>query len=395
MMLERIRHLKAQTTREHLAALAVMPGANLFYLLGLTLHSRKRLALAVVPCDEQPICLVLPAIEHASARSTLESLPLTVEWFPWSDAEGPAGALRAALEVALPGLATPPTPDEQATEVPVSFSVGVEYTTMRVMELRALEQAVEAISGRAAVLQIRDATPLIAHQRMVKDEHELAAMSEAVRIIETALQRLLPQIKPGVTERQLARTWSHLMMDAGAEGESFAPIVASGPNSANPHHTCSERAFCAGDLIILDAGVYSHGYASDITRTIALGEPGATARHIYELVRTANIAARNSVQPGVSGAAIDRAARKVITDGGYGDAFLHRTGHGLGLECHEPPYLVAGEESPLPVGTTFTIEPGIYLEGLGGVRIEDDVVITEHGCLSLTRTERELMVLPV
>jgi Xaa-Pro aminopeptidase len=136
------------------------------------------------------------------------------------------------------------------------------------------------------------------------------------------------------------------------------------------------------------------GYASDMTRVVALGEAGPVARHIYELVRAANEAGRGAARPNTTGEQIDQVVRGVIAEGGYGEQFLHRTGHGLGLECHEPPYIVAGSTDPLPVGATFTIEPGIYVEGLGGVRIEDDVVLTEDGCRSLTTFERDLLIIP-
>jgi Xaa-Pro dipeptidase len=193
------------------------------------------------------------------------------------------------------------------------------------------------------------------------------------------------------------RITSQAIIDAGAEGESFEGIVASGSNSANPHHGGSDRAFQAGDLIVVDFGAVFDGYASDITRTFALGEPGTQARHIYEVVKDANATGKAAVHAGVTGEQIDRAARSVIEHAGFGQFFPHRTGHGLGIEvnpCHEPPDLVSGSTTPFAVGTTFTIEPGIYIEGVGGVRIEDDVVITLDGYRSFTNFERELIVLP-
>jgi Xaa-Pro aminopeptidase len=266
---------------------------------------------------------------------------------------------------------------------------------MRLMELRALE---DACAQMGISIQAVDASPLLASMRMVKDGRELAAMEEAVRIVEMGLHNTIRQIAPGMTERQLARVCTNEIISAGAEGESFDAFVASGPNSANPHHSPSDRPFQAGDLITIDCGAVYEGYASDITRTVALGEPGAEARRMYEVVYDANRAGRASVHPGVAGEEIDRAARKVITDAGYGEYFLHRTGHGLGLETyppHEPPNLVAGSTEPLSIGTTLTIEPGIYIEGVCGVRIEDDVVITADGSRTLTSFKRELITLAV
>jgi Xaa-Pro aminopeptidase len=226
---------------------------------------------------------------------------------------------------------------------------------------------------------------------MVKDAEELAAMREAVRIVEEALREAIGQIRVGMTERELADIWERAMAARGS-APSFTTIIASGPNSANPHHSNSDRAFQPGDLIVMDGGALYQGYASDITRTIAVGEPSPELRKIYDIVKLANEVGRKATRPGTSGAEIDRTTREVIEDNGYGPQFVHRTGHGLGLEIHEPPYIVAGSAEPLPVGATFSIEPGVYLPGVGGVRIEDDVVITETGMESLTTFERSLIV---
>lgn len=378
---ERIAKLTTALRERQLAVAAVVPGASLRYLTGLVFHPSERLVVGLIPASGS-LCLVLPAMElervRAELASSLGSADL-MRCFPWHDSKGPAGALALAWSSACSTVTTP-TP-----------TAAVEYTSMRVMELRALEAVQPG-------LRTVDAGPFIASLRMVKDAHELAAMAEAVRMIETALRRLLPHIRPGVTERQLAAIWKSEILASGAEGESFPCVVASGPNSANPHHQNSDRALQPGDLVVLDGGAVHAGYASDITRTVALGEPDPTARHIYELVRTANAAGRAAARPGVSGAEIDQAARQVIDAGGYGKAFLHRTGHGLGLDCHELPNIVAGSTEPLAAGTTFTIEPGIYLPGVGGVRIEDDVVLTDaaaDGAQSLTTFERELLILPV
>src|SRR5262249_32629608 len=203
-------------------------------------------------------------------------------------------------------------------------------------------------------------------------------MRTAVRVVEAALRAAIAQVRVGMTERELADTWEREMRLAGG-APAFTTIIASGPNAAHPHHSNGDRAFQPGDLIVMDGGALCDAYASDITRTIALGEPGTEARRIYELVLAANAAARAACHPGATGEAIDRAARAVIEAGGYGSQFLHRTGHGLGLEIHEPPYIVGGGRDPLAAGTTFTIEPGVYVAGLSGVRIEDNVVITADG----------------
>lgn len=373
MSTNRIARLTQAMQEQGLAAVAIMPSSNLRYLTGLTFHPSKRLTLALFPADGSAPRFVLPALEVSSARA--HSL-VPLQLYSWSDAEGPLEALRSALASIRPSAA--------------GQTIGVEYTAMRVMELRALEECAPGITTV-------DATPILAGMRMVKDADELAAMAQAARIVEVALRETIAQIKPGMTERELSSICSNAILAAGGEGESFENIVASGPNSANAHHTNSDRPFQVGDLILIDCGAVYGGYASDITRTVALGEPGPEARKIYDLVLRANAAGRAAVRPGATGEDVDRAARTVIEEGGYGAYFVHRTGHGLGLEinpCHEPPDMVAGNTQPLAVGTTFTVEPGIYLEGVGGVRIEDDVVVTEDGHRSLTGFERELIVLP-
>jgi Xaa-Pro aminopeptidase len=194
----------------------------------------------------------------------------------------------------------------------------------------------------------------------------------------------------GITELEVAEIWLAAIRASG-HAPSFDLAVGSGPNGANPHHTNGTRQLQSGDLVVLDGGVFVDGYASDITRTIAVGQPNAEAVRIYELVREANAAGRAACTAGTTGEAIDQAARAIIEAGGYGPQFIHRTGHGLGIEIHEPPFIVGGSHEPLRPGTTFTVEPGIYLPGVVGVRIEDDMVITEDGAESLTSFPRELL----
>jgi Xaa-Pro dipeptidase len=362
-MTTRIDTLAAALKGSELAAIAVVPGANLRYLAGLDMHMNERLTVAFFPAEGPP-AMVLPALEAPRAQAQAQ-VPL--RFYTWDDAAGPYEALRRCLaDLGLAGR-----------------RVGVEYTAMRVLELRGIEQAAE--------IQAEDATPILASLRMVKDEAELAAMRAAVRIVEAGLRAAIGQVRARMTERELAEIWEREMGVAGG-APSFSTIIASGPNAANPHHSNGERAFQRGDLIVMDGGALCDGYASDITRTIALGEPSAEARRIYELVLAANAAGRAACRPGATGEAIDRAARTVIEAGGYGPQFLHRTGHGLGLEIHEPPYIVANDRGSLAPGATFTIEPGIYVAGLCGVRIEDDVVITADGAESLTTFERELII---
>jgi Xaa-Pro dipeptidase len=181
------------------------------------------------------------------------------------------------------------------------------------------------------------------------------------------------------------------MLREGGQGEAFSPIVVAGPNSASPHSSPSERPLAEGDLVVVDWGTVYQGYRSDITRTFVLGAPTPEMERIHDAVLAANQAGRLAARSGVLAQEVDRIARRSITLAGYGEYFLHRTGHGLGLETHEPPYLVEGNLELLEPGMTFTVEPGIYLPGVGGVRIEDDVVVTEEGSETLTTLPRELI----
>jgi Xaa-Pro dipeptidase len=219
-------------------------------------------------------------------------------------------------------------------------------------------------------------------------------MQRAVQIAEAALNKTLPLIKAGMTERELAGELSIQLLRAGSEPETpFSPIVASGPNAALPHAVPTDRQLSAGDTLILDWGAAHKGYKSDITRTFAIGELNEELMTVHAIVEQANASSRATVRPGATCGEIDRAAREAITAAGYGEYFIHRTGHGLGLEEHEPPNVRADEQTILEPGMAFTVEPGIYLPGQGGVRIEDDVVVTDEGGRSLTSLPRQLQIL--
>jgi Xaa-Pro dipeptidase len=361
--LDRLSHILADAG---VAALAVVPSPNLRYLAGLAMHPSERLTLAIFP-QRGTGAIVLPALEVPRAR---EQFTVEVELFPWTDEEGPDKAL-LRLQQYLP-LA--------------GERIGVEERAMRLLEYHALQRAFP-------ICQADPADHLLAEMRMAKDAAETGCMRQAAAALERGLQAALEVLRPGTTEREAARAWQWAVADLGAEGWGEQPIVVAGPRGASPHNVPSDRPMQRGELVTLDWAVAVDGYYADVTRTVALGEPGPERRRIYELVRQANAAGRAAVRPGVPCEAVDQAARAVIAAGGYGAAFIHRTGHGLGLEVHEPPYIVQGNAEPLREGMTFTVEPGIYVEGLGGVRIEDDLVVTAEGGESLTTMERELLVL--
>ena len=219
-------------------------------------------------------------------------------------------------------------------------------------------------------------------------------MRRAVQIAEDALMATLTKVSIGTTEKEIAGELFLQLITHGSDiALPFAPIVAAGPNGANPHSQPSDRPLVAGDLLIVDWGATYAGYASDLTRTFAVGEINPMAEKIHKIVQQANSAGRAAGRPGVACAAVDLAARRVIEEAGFGVNFTHRTGHGIGMECHEDPYIRGDNQQLLEVGMAYTVEPGIYLPGVNGVRIEDDLVVTSEGAESLSTMSREIRMI--
>jgi Xaa-Pro dipeptidase len=265
--------------------------------------------------------------------------------------------------------------------------IGVEPTAMRFLEINLLQLA-------SAEIRFTSAAHIFRNLRMVKDNIEINSIRQAIQIAKTALENTIPFIKAGITEQEVANELVINLLRNGSEPElPFAPIIASGPNSANPHAVPGSRKLREGDLILIDWGARKDGYISDITRTFALGSVDDEIITIYETVKKANEAARRILPSNFISEKIDFAARDVIQAAGHGDFFTHRTGHGIGLEAHEEPYIAAGNSTEIISGMTFTIEPGIYLPGKGGVRIEDDIVASNDGLITLTSLDRELRIL--
>lgn len=348
-----------------LDALALNPGPTLSYLTGLEFHLMERPVVGIFR-PHSPLVLILPQLESGK----LAHYPLPIQAFTYGDNPATwAAVFRQGLQTARLG----------------SARIGVEPRRLRVLELRYLEDAAHQAGFVSA-------ETVIENLRLSKDEQEISAMQRAVDIAQAALEATLPGITVGMTERQVVSELTLQLLRHGSDPElPFTPIVASGPNSANPHAVPGDRQLQSGDLLIIDWGARYDGYVSDITRTFAVGELDPELAKIADVVRQANLAAQQAASPGSSAGAVDHAARRVIEQAGYGQYFIHRTGHGLGLEGHEPPYLFAENEEELAAGMTFTIEPGIYIPDRGGVRIEDNIVATPDGSRCLTNLPRELV----
>jgi len=238
--------------------------------------------------------------------------------------------------------------------------------------------------------QWRPTLDVVEALRACKDRDEVAHIERAIAIAETALAATLPQVRAGLTETQVAGVLERALRDAGSEGYPFASIVASGPRSALPHARAGDRVLMTGDFVLLDFGAIWNGYCSDITRTVVLGSASEEQRAVYDVVFEANRRASGALRVGLQGMAADAVAREYIDARGYGEEFGHSLGHGIGLEIHEAPRLAKTAEAPLLSGAVVTVEPGIYRPGWGGVRIEDDVLLTDAGPRILTSFPREL-----
>jgi len=362
----RLEKLTASLQTSNLDAVILNPGPTLKYLTGLNFHLMERPVVLFVAPGKDPV-LVLPELELPK----VDLFPYKVQGIPYGEnpLEWDNAFRKAAQALGLDGK-----------------RIGVEPRNLRLLEIRH-------VKAGAPEADYPDASDVIAELRLRKDKAEVDAMRKAVQIAQDALKATLPQIKIGMTEKVIASELVMQLLKHGSEPEiPFAPIVSAGPNSANPHASPSDRKLQAGDLLVIDWGAAYDGYISDLTRTFAVGEVDAELQKIHKIVQQANAAGRAAAKPGVPCADVDIATRAVIEDAGYGKYFNHRTGHGIGMEGHEAPYLRGDNMQLLETGMAFTVEPGIYLTGRNGVRIEDNMVITDTGAECLSDMPREIRV---
>jgi Xaa-Pro aminopeptidase len=343
-------------------ACVLYAGRNLQYLTGFQAEQGDRHLLLVVPAHDDPV-FVVPALYDEQVREATDIDDLRV----WADEEDPKALLReVGSELGLAG-----------GRVLVDDHTHARF----LLELQAALDTPEV--GLAG--------DVLGPMRRRKDGTELDALAAAAGIADATMTELraMGEEAVGLTEQELARAVERRLTGGGGEGVSFETICASGPNGAKPHHSRSERTIERGDPVVLDFGTRVDGYASDTTRTVVpAGDPPEGFPEVHEVVRQAQRAGVEAIEPGVTAGAVDAAAREVIEAAGYGEAFLHRTGHGVGLDVHEEPYIVAGSDTELAEGMVFSVEPGVYLPGEFGVRIEDLVRVTETGCERLNTSDR-------
>ena len=368
--IDRVHAARAVAAELGVDVVVLTPGSDLRYLCGYAAHAMERLTALVVPRSGEPL-LVVPRLEA-----------------PMVDA-GPAGALGLDL------LAWDETDDAFALLArEVGARLGSAPTRVAVGARTWAEHALgvhRALPGSALEL----ATPVLDRLRMVKTPAEVEELAAAGAAIDRVHARMGEWLRVGRTEAEVGADIAAAILAEGHVGVDFT-IVGSGPNGASPHHELSDRVVRAGELVVVDiGGETATGYRSDCTRTYAVGgEPGAEVAEWYAVLQDAQEAAVAAVRPGVTAEQVDAVARDRITAAGWGEHFIHRTGHGIGLDTHEAPYLVAGNDLPLEAGMAFSVEPGIYLAGRAGARIEDIVVCTDEGVRVLNRGPRGLVVLP-
>ncbi|MBF6167246.1 aminopeptidase P family protein [Streptomyces gardneri] len=347
----------------HLDALLITPGPDLRYLIGSAAESFERLTCLVIPADGAPASVVIPKLELASLEASAAG-ELGLQVLDWVDGTDPYALVKSTLHV------------------------GSRVAVADVMPALHLLPLAESFIGLPV-----SATPVLRELRMIKHPAEVDALRRAGAAIDRVHARMGEFLQVGRTEAEVGRDIAAAIVAEGHTEAAFV-IVGSGPHGADPHHAVSERRIEAGDVVVVDiGGPVEPGYYSDCTRTYVLGEPDPQVAARYAELESAQAAAVAAVRPGVTAAAVDAAARNPLTEAGLGSAFVHRTGHGIGLSVHEEPYIVAGNDVVLRPGMAFSVEPGIYFRGEWGARIEDIVVVTEDGGESVNKRPHGLTVL--
>ena len=354
----RLKNLRVLMKEASVDYVLVPPGPNFFYLTGMITESMERLALFIIGKDSQEV--VCPDLMK---QQVIEETPVD-NIKTWSDGEDPYNLASKVL----------------SNKGKIAIEGSVPYFHYERME--------KFLKGRAV-----SADPLFQEMRITKDRTELSNISEAIARSEKALKNSLPELKAGITEKEFSRILENNFYEEDLSGPAFPSIVSFGPNSAMPHHSPDNTKLKSGDTIVIDYGGSYRGYASDSTRTFFWKKEDPEMHTILETVREANETARKEATRNTKYSEMDSLARKIITDAGYGDKFIHRLGHGLGIQVHEPPFLVGTDTRTMIKNSVFTIEPGIYIQGKGGVRIEDTNYFDGERCISFNKMSRSATVL--
>ena len=359
----KIRELCRRLKESSLDAIAVGPSSDLEYLTGLQFHPDERF-IALFTLADGRYFYIIPELYYEEAREKLGS---ESKIYVWSDSDGFLSAVNSAKsEYGMNGT-----------------TIGVN-NGVRAVDLLDMKEGLNlSFANGASVLE---------RMRLIKGEEERDFLRKAAEIADRVIGEVIKYIHPGLIERDISNRIKELFIECGGQGLAFDSIVASGPNTSRPHYNKDNRRIQEKDIIILDFGCRYNGFCSDISRTVFVGEPTAEQRKIFDIVVRANTNAEELVRPGVTADQVDLAARTVIREAGYGHCFLNRTGHGIGMAVHEGPYIKEGNDQVLEPGMTFSVEPGIYIAGRFGMRVEDIVLVTENGREVLNKSTKEIII---
>jgi len=349
---------------ESIAAMFIAPSEDLEFLMGFSPHMDERFQ-GLFMTDDGKIFYIVPQLNREEIQDVIGDKGRV---FDWGDGEGFLGVISKAFE-------------EYNL---ISKAIGVNGTA-RAVNMLDIKSILD--------VSFKNGKYIMEELRIIKSKEEIERLREAARMADNAFEELVKFIKPGIQEKDIKNKIEELFIEIGADGLSFEPIVASGPNSSKPHYNKDLRFIEEKDVIILDFGCKYKGLCSDISRTVFVGDISEEEKKIYDIVYRANEAAEKYVKEGVSAEAVDEIARRIIREEGHGQHFLNRVGHGIGYSVHEAPYIKGGNERILQKGMAFSIEPGIYISGKFGMRIEDIVVVTENGVEILNKAPKEPVII--
>jgi Xaa-Pro dipeptidase len=359
----KIKEMTMKLKEEGFGAMLVGPSSDLEYLTGLHFHPDERFK-ALVALEDGSFFHIIPELYYEEAR---EKLGAESEIYVWSDSEGFLSAVnRAKSEYGINGI-----------------TIGVN-DGIRAVDIIDMKECLD--------VSFANGTGILEKMRLIKNEEERNNLRKAAAIADEVMGKVIEFIRPGMLERDISKKIEELFLECGAQGLAFDSIVASGPNTSRPHYNRDDRRIEEKDIIIIDMGCRYNGFCSDISRTVFVGEPTEEQRKIFDIVVRANSAAEDIVKPGVTAGQADTAARSIIREEGYGSCFLNRTGHGIGMAVHEGPYIKEGNTQVLEPGMTFSIEPGIYIAGRFGMRVEDIVLVTGNGREVLNKYTKDIII---